>query len=116
MISLKEQIEWMEKTNAAYAATCGECHHEIAVNEAILRTLKSLQKNKVVWNFGTPTKRGVYPVKCDGPNPNKGFRYWNGEYWSILASSYAQALSLNGDTNVRRAQIKRPILYATKGR
>lgn len=63
----------------------------------------------MTWMKGNPPKVGTYTVKCDGPNPNKGFRYWNGEIWGNLCGryQYAQEIKCSG----RRSQLKREVLW-----
>jgi len=66
-------------------------------------------RKTIIYQAGTPPKRGVYPVKSDGPNPNPGYRYWNGRYWGCIASTFAWARE-RGDTG-RRSQLKYPVLW-----
>ncbi len=84
----------------------------------VLETLKTVQAKKptVLWHHGNPPKRGVYPVKCDGPNPNRGYRYWDGERWHAHATSHTGAHRIGLDPKVRVRPLTRPVLYATKGR
>lgn len=61
------------------------------------------------WNRCAPKRRGVYRVKSDGPSPNGGFRYWNGERWGCLHSKYRYALELK-DAG-RRRTLTYPVLW-----
>jgi hypothetical protein len=69
----------------------------------------------IVWNGGSPPKRGAYRVKSDGPSANQGFRYWYGDGWSNLASKRQWALGLGKDRSKNRnTPLKYPVLWASK--
>lgn len=115
-MSIKDQIEWMQNLRIAYETSPARAHMDMC--DAIIENLRKVEAQKPVmlWHHNTPAKRGVYPVKCDGPNPNQGFRYWDGERWCAWAPRYATAHRLGLDPTVRKAQIKRPVMYATKSK
>ena len=69
----------------------------------------------VIWNSGAPPKRGVYRVRCDGPSPNAGYRYWYGDGWSNLTRRHAYAQELKDRTKNRNTPLKRAVLWASKG-
>lgn len=67
---------------------------------------------EMVWKSGEPRKKGVYRVKCDGPSPNAGYRYWNGERWGCLCSTYSYANQKRDSS--RKSRINRPVLWLDK--
>lgn len=66
----------------------------------------------IVYSKGTPPRRGAYPVRSEGPSPNRGYRYWNGERWGRLCRTYRDALKVK-DT-ARRSQIVYPVLWGRR--
>ena len=82
-----------------------------------LRELEEAQKPKkarLLWHHGAPPRRGVFRVKCDGPNPNAGYRHWDGTRWHAWSPTHRGAGQLAANPKIRKAQIKRPVMYATK--
>lgn len=71
-------------------------------------------KAAVVWNAGAPPKRGAYRVKSEGPSANTGYRYWNGERWSPLASTRKAAITWGKPGNHRKTPTRYAILWASK--
>lgn len=68
----------------------------------------------IVWNTGTPPKRGVYAVKSDGPSSNMGYRYWNGDRWSPLCARRAIAASWGKNGTHRKTPLRYAVLWASK--
>lgn len=65
------------------------------------------------YNSGPPPRRGAYRVKSDGPSPNPGWRYWDGERWGPLCTSFRYANKVK--TFSRKTPLKFPVLWAGKG-
>ena len=75
---------------------------------------KPKKKMLLLWHHGAPPGRGVFRVKCDGPNPNAGYRHWDGTRWHAWSSTHRGAGQLAANPKIRKAQIKRPVMYATR--
>ena len=114
-MNIAEQIKWLEalKESGNYVAEVDDTM--VATVIASLRKLDTPRKAEWLWHHGTPPKRGVYRVKCDGPNPNAGYRYWDGSRWHAWCSTHKGALSMY-KAGVRSGAYRRPIMYATKAK
>ena len=116
---IMEREQQARRARGVYVGTEGSLCDGIAWVYNRLRELEEAQKPRKpvwLWHNGAPPKRGVYKVKCDGPNPNAGYRYWDGSRWHAWSRIHAGALSMGKDPTVRKAQIRRPVLYATKAK
>lgn len=65
------------------------------------------------WERGAPPKPGSYRVRCEGPSPNTGYRYWTGERWGVLCRSRAWC-SKDMGTYGRKVTLKRAVLWERK--
>lgn len=114
-MNIASQIKWLEDLREIGRYDPDDPEDSESLEE-ILNTLRKLNKTTLLWHHGVPAKRGVYPVKCDGPNPNKGFRHWDGTRWGAWSRTHRGAAQLAADPTIRKAQIIRPVLYATRGK
>jgi len=65
------------------------------------------------WERGAPPKPGAYRVRCEGPSPNTGYRYWTGERWGCLCQTRAYCIKSKG-TDRRKVTLKRAVLWERK--
>ncbi len=64
----------------------------------------------MTWNDGPPPRRGVWPVRSAPPaQPNRGWRYWDGERWGVLTSSRQYCLMIKG--SARQSRVCAPIQW-----
>lgn len=115
---IMEREQQARRARGVYVGTEGSLCDGIAWLYRRLRELEEAQKPRKtvwLWHHGAPPKRGVYRVKCDGPNPNAGYRYWDGSRWHAWCSTNKGALSMY-KAGVRSGAYRRPIMYATKAK